>query len=166
MTLQRHLPPAGSRCGVFRGEPAIPGLDWTFTPRRGSSERFAHQHRFGPPRRFRAASPCPRLDRPASGRAPATPRSSYAAPHPKGCGHVGFPTPSGLNPLGSPLRHTPWPVFQNVRRNPGPCPSYYRLAAGSFEATHSFRATPLRRHLVSGSFHLPSGVLFSFRSPY
>ena len=57
---------------MFRREPAIPGLDWTFTPRRRSEERFAHQHPFGPPRPFRAASPCPRLDRPASGRTAVT----------------------------------------------------------------------------------------------
>ena len=68
---------------MFRGEPAIPGLDWTFTPRRGSWERFEHQHPFGPPRRFRTASPCPRLDRPASGRAPLTPRALTRRPSPQ-----------------------------------------------------------------------------------
>ena len=80
--LPHRLPPGGSYCGMFRGEPAIPGLDWTFTPRRGSGERFAHQHPCGPPRRFRAASPCPRLDRPASGRTAGTIGRAHPAPRP------------------------------------------------------------------------------------
>jgi len=29
---------------MFREEPAISDLDWTFTPRRRSRERFAYQH--------------------------------------------------------------------------------------------------------------------------
>jgi hypothetical protein len=37
-----------------------------------SSERFAHQYRFGPPPPFREASTYPRIDRPASGIPPMT----------------------------------------------------------------------------------------------
>ncbi len=62
---------------MFRGEPAIAGFDWPFTTKRRSSERFACHHRFGPPFPFRRTSACPRLDHPASGHIPMTPRSSY-----------------------------------------------------------------------------------------
>ena len=42
--LLRRLSPARSCCDMFREEPAISDLDWTFTPRRRSRERFAYQH--------------------------------------------------------------------------------------------------------------------------
>ena len=84
---------------MFRGEPAITGLDWTFTPRRRSRERFEHQHRFRPPCSFRHTSPCPRLDRPVSGRIPLTSRALTRRPTHCCYGHVGFPTASGLPPL-------------------------------------------------------------------
>jgi hypothetical protein len=56
-----------SACEQFREEPAITGLDWSFAPIPRSSKRFAHQYWFGPPPFFRRASPCPGIDRPASG---------------------------------------------------------------------------------------------------
>ena len=129
--LPHRLPPGGSYCGMFRGEPAIPGLDWTFTPRRGSGERFAHQHPCGPPRVFRPASPCPRLDRPASGRTAGTIGRAHPAPRPKACGPFGFPSASGFQPLASPLPYTPWPVFQNVRSDPG-MPALVLAPRGAF----------------------------------
>ncbi len=82
---------------MFRGEPAIAGFDWPFTTKRRSSERFASHHRFGPPFPFRRTSACPRLDHPASGHIPMTPRSSYVVPLPSflskrcGCELVGYP---------------------------------------------------------------------------
>jgi hypothetical protein len=42
--LLRRLSLARSCCDMFREEPAISDLDWTFTPRRRSRERFAYQH--------------------------------------------------------------------------------------------------------------------------
>jgi len=41
VALPRHLPNPRLTCGLFRGEPAISGLDWLFTPRPGSEEHFA-----------------------------------------------------------------------------------------------------------------------------
>lgn len=114
--LPRYQPPGRSYCGMSRREPAIPGFDWTFTPRRGSWERFAHQHPCGPPRRFRAASSCPRLDQPASGRMPVTQASTPDPSLPAG---LRFPFGFPLRGLASPLTCTPWPVFQNVCSNPG-----------------------------------------------
>ena len=117
--LPHRQPPGRSYCGMSRGEPAIPGLDWTFTPRRGSEERFAHQHPFGPPRRFRAASPCPRLDRPASGRTAETTGEHTLPLTLNGLRAIGFPPASCFQHLASPLPYTPWPVLQNVRSDSG-----------------------------------------------
>ena len=113
-----HRPPLGGLgCDPLRGEPAITGLDWSFAPRPRSGERFARQNPFGPPRGFRPASPCPGLDRPVSGLAAVAPGPGGPRPSPAfalrgarsrvtrpaqgrdaGCGHVGFPSPSGLKP--------------------------------------------------------------------
>lgn len=98
--LPRHLPPGGLACEPFRVEPAVTGLDWPFTPSPGSGERFALQHPFGPPPLVRVASPCPGLDRPASGLTAVTPGPFGPRPsHIKCCGHVGFPTTPGRKPL-------------------------------------------------------------------
>ena len=50
--------------------------------------------------------------------------------------------------------------------NPGPPLSYCRLTAVSFEKDLPFRAALVCNRLVSGTFDPPSGVLFSFPSPY
>ena len=71
-----------------------------------------------------------------------------------------------LTSLASPRRETPWPVIPDGRHDPDHSPSYYRLATGSFGRAHFFRAVPCNPRLVSGSFHPPSGVLFSFPSRY
>lgn len=73
VALPHNLPRLRSCCDKFREEPAISSLDWPFTPIRRSSERFAHQHLFGPPPPFRRASSCPRIDQLASGIPPVTP---------------------------------------------------------------------------------------------
>ena len=84
----------------------------------------------------------------------------------RGCGPVAFAPAPELNSLTSPRQRTPWLVFLNERHDSGPLPSYYHVAMGSFRETQPFRAVPNYRHLVSGSFHPPSGVLFSFPSRY
>ena len=45
-------------------------------------------------------------------------------------------------------------------------PPYHRLATASFGEPQPFRAVPNKSHLVLGSFHPPSGVLFGFPSRY
>jgi hypothetical protein len=51
----------------------------------------------GPPRNFRHASACPRIDHQASGLAPLTSRTFNTSSHaPKGYGLVGFPSASLL----------------------------------------------------------------------
>jgi hypothetical protein len=58
--------------------------------------------------------------------------------------------------LTSPTEVTPWPVFQHGGRHAAP-----RLAA-----LRRFHASSVCSNLVSGPFHLPTGVLFSFPSRY
>lgn len=157
MALQRYLSQIRSYYGMFRGEPAISGFVWPFTTRRGSSERFAHHHRFDPLSSFRKTSVYPRLDHPASGRSSMAPRSSYAVSllymrmH-TCCFRYGFL----FTKLTSSLSYTPWPVLPNVRYNPVLQTSYSYLTAFSFGSLHYFQAVSHCHHLVSGSFHFPT----------
>ena len=57
-------------------------------------------------------------------------------------------------------------MFLDGRCDPGPLLSYSRVAPVSFEEVLPFWATPVCNRPVSGSFHPPSGVLFSFPSRY
>ena len=76
-----------------------------------------------------------------------------------------FPYASGVEPLrlATPV-HSPARYSKRTARL-WRCLSYYLLAEGSFEAV-AFGAVPYYPHLVSGSFHPPQGVLFSFPSRY
>lgn len=56
----------------LRREPAITGLDWSFAPIPRSEKRIARQNSCRPPPEFPPASPCPGIDRPASGLTPVT----------------------------------------------------------------------------------------------
>ncbi len=166
--LPRGHPPGRPGWDPLRGEPAITGLDWSFAPSPRSWERIAHQNPFGPPRGFRPASPCPGLDRPVSGLPPVTTgplRPSPSRGHPR-YGLFGFPTPSGLNPLrlatggNSPARVSR--RKGRPRTLPLVLPGSPRFPSG--EGTLSGR--PSFSRPVSGSFHSPFGVLFSFPSRY
>ena len=80
--------------------------------------------------------------------------------------HIGFPTTTKITFLASPQQRTPWPVFQDGRCNTSPTSPYYNVTIDSFGRIHSFRATSGHHYLVSGTFHPPIGVLFSFPSRY
>jgi hypothetical protein len=74
--------------------------------------------------------------------------------------------PSRMLRLDSPARHTPWSVFQNVRRNTGSRPFLLR-ACTRVVTGRAFRAPSLHRHLISGPIAPPLfGVLFSVHSRY
>ena len=120
------------------------------------SERFAHQHRFGPPPSFRRASPYPSIDRPASGIPPMTPGEHTSSLTPYGDADCWFPSGYAVTRLTSPLIRTPWPVILNGRYNVAP-------QSTLLLCLHAISAYSC---LVSGSFNLPSGVLFSFHSRY
>ena len=57
---------------IFRGEPAISGFDWHFTPIHKSSHSFATLLRAGLPTPVTAGSPCSWIDHPVSGLVTAT----------------------------------------------------------------------------------------------
>ena len=147
-------------------EPAVTGLDWPFTTIPRSEECFVEQQLCEPPSLVRATSSCPGIDRPASGFNAVIPGPIKTLPLTKSCGHIGFPTTTKLNFLASPQQRTPWPVFQDGRCNTSPTSPYYNVAVDSFGRIHSFRATSGHHYLVSGTFHPPIGVLFSFPSRY
>ena len=157
---------------MFRGEPAIAGFDWPFSTKRRSFERFASHHRFGPPFPFRGTSACPRIDHPASGHTPMTPRSSYVVPLLQEDANFLVTLRLPIYWLTSPLRYTPWPVLQNVRYDSASEPSYSSLTRFSFGLFLHFQAVSLHHHFVSGSFHLLTWgtfqlsltILFHYRS--
>lgn len=102
---------------TFRGEPAISGFAWHFTPTLRSSLPFVTDTGSGLHRRVPPASPCPRVDHPVSGQlnatrrpfglafapAPAVRRLNLATPN-YSLAHSTKGTPSphtGLRPAGS-----------------------------------------------------------------
>ena len=148
-------------------EPAVTGLDWPFTTIPRSEECFVEQQLCEPPSLVRATSSCPGIDRPASGFNAVIPGPIKTLPLTKKCcGHIGFPTTTKIILLASPQQRTPWPVFQDGRCNTSPTFSYYNVTIDSFKRIHSLRATSGHHYLVSGTFHPPIGVLFSFPSRY
>jgi hypothetical protein len=123
---------------AFRGEPAISGFAWHFTPTLRSSLPFVTDTGSGLHARVPRASPCPRVDHPVSGRLNATCR-----------------------PFG--LAFAPAPA---VRRLNLATPNH-SLAHSTKGTPSRFRAPTGRRHMVSGSISLPSvGVLFTVPSRY
>ena len=57
---------------LFRGEPAISGFDWNFSPIHSSSPPFSTDVWFGPPWSFTSTSTWPWIGHPVSGLRPAT----------------------------------------------------------------------------------------------
>ena len=149
-------------------EPAVTGLDWPFTTIPKSRECFAEQQLVEPPSLVRATSSCPGIDRPASGFNAVIPGPIKTLPLTQNMLRAyRFPYDyKDKNFLASPQQKTPWPVFQDGRCNTSPILSYYNVTIDSFEDIHSLRATSGHHYLVSGTFHPPIGVLFSFPSRY
>ena len=149
-------------------EPAVTGLDWPFTTIPKSRECFAEQQLVEPPSLVRATSSCPGIDRPASGFNAVIPGPIKTLPLTQNMLRAyRFPYDyKDKNFLASPQQKTPWPVFQDGRCNTSPTSPYYNVTIDSFGRIHSLRATSGHHYLVSGTFHPPIGVLFSFPSRY
>lgn len=119
---------------------------------------------FGLPTRGSARSYHAIPDRARAGgkRRKRVPCSCPPARHP-GCGKSVSLSYGGLNRLNSPRIEAPWLVFLDESCNPAPPASRLRsrwpLGPGS--VLSGCRAT---RRQVSGSFHRPHGLLFSFPS--
>ena len=128
---------------LFRGEPAISGFDWNFSPIHTSSPPFStptlfNGCGFGPPLPLTAASAWTWIDHPVSGLLPLT----------LALLRLGFPTAPSLEDLTLPVSATRRTVLQKVRG----C---------------AHKALP---QLVDTGFqvlfHSPPGVLFTFPSQY
>ena len=123
---------------LFRGEPAISGFDWNFSPIHTSSPPFSTDVGLGPPQPLTAASAWTWIDHPVSGLLSLT----------LALLRLGFPTAPSLEDLTLPVSATRRTVLQKVRGRTNKC-------------------TPTAcRHRVSGSLSLPSRGLFTFPSQY
>ena len=165
--LPHRQPRSGLGCDPLRGELAITGLDWPFAPSPRSEERIARQYPFGPPPGFRLTSPCPGLDRPVSSVIAMTsgPFRPRASPLSRLCA-CWFPSAFRLSAFRLAMAvNSPARVSRRIAQ-PWSSSFDFRVAAVLFWRDLSFWAAHVFNRLVSGSFHPPSGVLFSFPSPY
>ena len=90
---------------LFRGEPAISGFDWNFSPIHTSSPPFSTDVGSGPPLPLTAASTWTWIDHPVSGLLPLT----------LALLRLGFPTAPSLEDLTLPVSVTRRTVLQKVR---------------------------------------------------
>ncbi len=125
----------GLHLNAFRGEPAISGFAWHFTPTHRSSLPFAMDMGSGLHARVPRASPCPWVAHPVSGHLDATTR-------PFG---LGFPPAPAVAALTSPRQSTRRLILQKARRH----------------SLVSQQAPTGWRHTVSGSVSLPLAGCFS-----
>ena len=133
---------------TFRGEPAISGFAWHFTPTLRSSLRFAIQMGSGLHARVPHASPCPRVDHPVSGRLPATCR-------PFGLAFAPAPAVPALTSRQTTTRRL---ILQKARRHSRPLTRTPLRPAGSARFQALFHS-PRR-----GAFHRSLTVLVPYRS--
>ena len=124
---------------LFRGEPAISGFDWNFSPTHTSSPPFSTDVRSVPPLPFTATSTWTWVDHPVSGLLRLTLFALF---------RLGFPSAPDLQSLTSPASATRRTVLQKVR--------------GS-----AYKAVPQLVNIwFQVLFHSPPGVLFTFPSQY
>jgi len=133
---------------TFRGEPAISGFAWHFTPTLRSSLRFAIQMGSGLHARVPHASPCPRVDHPVSGRLPATCR-------PFGLAFAPAPAVPALTSRRTTTRRL---ILQKARRHSRP------LARTPLRPAGSARFQALFHSPRRGAFHRSLTVLVPYRS--
>ena len=123
---------------LFRGEPAISGFDWNFSPILSSSPPFSTDVWFGPPWNFTSTSTCSWIGHPVSGLRHATIALLKLA----------FATAPILKILTSLHNVTRRSVLQKVR--------YRTLIVLYLLVNTGFQVL----------FHSPPGVLFTFPSRY
>ena len=122
---------------LFRGEPAISGFDWNFSPIHTSSPPFSTDVGFGPPLPLTAASTWTWIDHPGFG---STLTLALL--------RLGFPTAPHLKCLTLPVSVTRRTVLQKVRGRAHM--ALPQLVDTGFQVL----------------FHSPPGVLFTFPSQY
>ena len=163
--LLRRLSPSRSCCDMFREEPAFPtsiGLSPLDT---GHASDLHINTSNGPPRSFRHASTCPRLDHPVSGRIRTTPRTFIRRPSLLRATDLSLSLRLPPLNINLPPIYTPWPVLQNVRQNTG---DDARTTASRVFLRIEDPFMPCRTVTTQFQALCTSlyGVLFSFRSPY
>lgn len=121
-----------------------------------SSEGFVAHQPCGPPPPFREASPCPCIDRPVSGIQPMTPGEHTLFLF-QGMRTYWFPSGSTLIRFNLAIDRNSLARFSERT---------IRQRSALAKEHLPFLALSVCNHLVSGSFHLPSRVLFSFHSRY
>jgi hypothetical protein len=148
----------GLNLNPFRGEPAISGFDWHFTPTHSSSVQFCNIERFGPPVRVTGPSAWPWVAHPVSGLLDAM-------------WTIAGPTPSSdslslrLQSLDGPVATTPWnsPAHSSIgTRSRRSVVLPRRPLALSLTVGRRFQElfhSPRR-----GTFHLSLTVLVHYRS--
>ena len=143
----RRRPPhaRGLHPNAFRGEPAISGFAWHFTPTRSSSGHFATCPGAALHGRVPPASAWPRVAHPVSGRLGPTPGRQTPPPRPFGLAFAPAPPVARLSlagPSHSSAHSTKGTPSPGGPRGPAPAPTG-------------------RRRTVSGSVSLPSAGCFS-----
>ena len=123
---------------LFRGEPAISGFDWNFSPIHSSSPPFSTDVWFGPPWNFTSTSTWPWIGHPVSGLRHAT----------SALFRLAFASASNLQFLTSLHNATRRSVLQKVRNRTSIV--LLLLVNTGFQVL----------------FHSPPGVLFTFPSRY
>ena len=123
---------------LFRGEPAISGFDWNFSPIHTSSPPFSTDVGSAPPLPLTAASTWTWIDHPVSGLLPLT----------LALLRLGFPSAPSLEDLTLPVSVTRRTVLQKVRGHTNNV--LPQLVGTRFQVL----------------FHSPPGVLFTFPSQY
>jgi hypothetical protein len=135
--LPPRRPTPGLHLNAFRGEPAISGFAWHFTPTRSSSGLFATSPGAALHRRVPPASAWPRVDHPVSGRSPTTARPSRTRFR-CGCACPWLHLAAGAHSSAHSTKGTPSP-----------------------RAVAHPKAPTGRKRTVSGSLSLPSPGCFS-----
>ena len=150
--LPQSAPTAGLHLNAFRGEPAISGFDWHFTPTHRSSLQFAIWMGSGLHVRVPRASPCPWVAHPVSGRPPAT-----ALPF-----RTRVRSGSGCPCLN--LATDGHSSAHSTKGTPSPPPPQDRSWAG-LRPAGSARVQALFHSPRRGAFHRSLTVLVHYRSP-
>ena len=144
--------PTRLHLNAFRGEPAISGFDWHFTPTHRSSLQFAIWMGSGLHVRVPRASPCPWVAHPVSGRPPATcPPFRTRVRSGSGCPCLNLATD------GHSSAHS-------TKGTPSPPPPPACAGAG-LRPAGSARVQALFHSPRRGAFHRSLTVLVHYRSP-
>lgn len=156
---------AGLSCGIFREEPAIARLDWFFATNPRSEECFDCNTPTGLHAAFGRASPCPGLDRLASGLAIVTARLIDGVPCPCGLRTCRFRFGFAVEPLNlattanSPLRYS-----KLTRRHRLSLPRFLREGLFHAAADFGYQISGTFHPPFRGSFQLSTSLLFHYRS--